>query len=52
MKRYIIIDTEATRDFAGSLIGMMFKGEIKGKYINLHIFDGELLFARNEIKEL
>ena len=52
MKRYIILDTEVTRDFAFSLIGMMFKGEIKGEYINLHTCDGDLLFAHNEVKEL
>ena len=52
MKRYIILDTEATRDLAGSLIGMMFKGETEREYINLHTCDGDLLFAHNEVKDL
>lgn len=52
MKRYLILDTEVTRDFAESLIGMVFKGELKGEYINLQTCDGDLLFAYNEVKEL
>ena len=53
---YTILDTESTRDFAGSLIGMTF--EITGytkiingvEYIELDTCDGELLFAEDEIE--
>ena len=53
---YTILNTESTRDFAGSLIGMTF--EITGytkfingvEYIELNTCDGELLFAEDEIK--
>ena len=53
---YTILDTESTRDFAGSLIGMTF--EITGytkfingvEYIELNTCDGELLFAEDEIE--
>ena len=53
---YTILDTESTRDFAGSLIGMTFKITgytkfIKGvEYIELNTCDGELLFAEDEIE--
>jgi hypothetical protein len=52
MKRYKILDTDSTRYFAYSLIGMMFEGEIQGQYINLHTCDGELLFAFDEVEEI
>ena len=53
---YTILDTESTRDFAGSLIGMTF--EITGytkfingvEYIELNTCDGELLFAEDEVQ--
>ena len=53
---YTILDTESTRDFAGSLIGMNFKITgytkfINGvEYIELDTCDGELLFAEDEIE--
>ena len=53
---YTILDTESTRDFAGSLIGMTFETTgytkfINGvEYIELNTCDGELLFAEDEIK--
>ena len=53
---YTILDTESTRDFAKSLIGMSFRstGFIKVvngiKYIELDTCDGELLFAEDEIE--
>ena len=53
---YTILDTESTRDFAGSLIGMTFKITgytkfINGvEYIELDTCDGELLFAEDEIE--
>ena len=53
---YTILDTESTRDFAESLIGMTF--QITGftkvvngiKYIELNTCDGGLLFAEDEIQ--
>ena len=53
---YTILDTESTRDFAGSLIGMTFKATGYNKfidgveYIQLNTCDGELLFAEDEIE--
>ena len=53
---YTILDTESTRDFAGSLIGMTFKITGYSKFINgieyieLNTCDGKLLFAEDEIK--
>ena len=53
---YTILDTESTRDFAESLIGMTFQttGFTKVvnsiKYIELNTCDGELLFAEDEIQ--
>ena len=53
---YTILDTESTRDFAESLIGMTFKITgytkfINGvEYIELNTCDGELLFSENEIE--
>ena len=53
---YTILDTESTRDFAESLIGMTFKITgytkfINGvEYIELDTCDGELLFSENEIE--
>ena len=53
---YTILNTESTRDFAGSLIGMTFKATgytkfINGvEYIELNTCDGELLFAEDEIE--
>ena len=53
---YTILDTESTRDFAGSLIGMTFKATGYNKFINgveyieLDTCDGELLFAEDEIE--
>ena len=53
---YTILDTESTRDFAESLIGMTFKITgytkfINGvEYIELNTCDGELLFAEDEIE--
>ena len=53
---YIILDTESTRDFAESLIGMSFRSTgftkvVNGvKYIELDTCDGELLFAENELQ--
>ena len=53
---YTILDTESTRDFAESLIGMSFKATgftkvINGvNYIELDTCDGELLFAEDEIQ--
>ena len=53
---YTILDTESTRDFAESLIGMNFKstGFTKTvndiKYIELDTCDGELLFAEDELQ--
>ena len=53
---YTILDTESTRDFAESLIGMSFRstGFIKVvnciKYIELDTCDGELLFAEDELQ--
>ena len=53
---YTILDTESTRDFAESLIGMTFKITgytkfINGvEYIELDTCDGELLFAEDEIE--
>ena len=53
---YTILDTESTRDFAESLIGMTFKitgytKMINGvEYIELDTCDGELLFAEDEIE--
>ena len=53
---YTILDTESTRDFAESLIGMSFRstGFIKVvndiKYIELDTCDGKLLFAEDEIQ--
>ena len=53
---YTILDTESTRDFAGSLIGMTFKITgytkfINGvEYIELNTCDGDLLFAEDEIE--
>ena len=53
---YTILDTESTRDFAESLIGMSFQttGFTKVvndiKYIELDTCDGELLFAEDEIQ--
>ena len=53
---YTILDTESTKDFAGSLIGMTFKITgytkfINGvEYIELDTCDGELLFAEDEIE--
>ena len=52
MKKYQILDTESTREFAFSLIGMTFEGETESEYINLHTCDGDLLFAHNEVKEV
>ena len=55
-KEYTILDTESVKDFAESLIGMIFKATgftkmINGvNYIELDTCDGELLFAENEIK--
>ena len=55
-KGYTILDTESTRDFAESLIGMTFKATgytkfINGvEYIQLNTCDGELLFAEDEIE--
>ena len=53
---YTILDTESTRDFAESLIGMIF--EVTGytkfingvEYIELNTCDGKLLFAEDEIE--
>ena len=53
---YTILDTESTRDFAESLIGMSFISTgftkvVNGvKYIELDTCDGELLFAEDEIE--
>ena len=53
---YTILDTESTRDFAGSLIGMTFEttGYTKlfngVEYIELNTCDGDLLFAEDEIE--
>ena len=53
---YTILDTESTRDFAESLIGMSFQTTgftkvINGvNYIELDTCDGELLFAEDEIQ--
>ena len=53
---YTILDTESTRDFAESLIGMSFRSTgftkvVNGvKYIELDTCDGELLFAENELQ--
>ena len=53
---YTILDTESTRDFAESLIGMTFQTTgftkvINGvNYIELDTCDGELLFAEDEIQ--
>ena len=53
---YTILDTESTRDFAESLIGMTFKATGYSKfidgveYIQLNTCDGELLFTEEEIK--
>ena len=52
MKKYQILDTENTRDFAFSLICMTFEGETEREYINLHTCDGDLLFAVDEVKEV
>ena len=55
-KEYTILDTESVKDFAGSLIGMIFKATgftkvINGvNYIELDTCDGELLFAEDEIE--
>ena len=53
---YTILDTESVKDFAESLIGMIFKATgftkvINGvNYIELDTCDGELLFAEDEIE--
>ena len=53
---YTILDTESTRDFAESLIGMSFQTTgftkvINGvNYIELDTCDGGLLFAEDEIQ--
>ena len=53
---YTILDTESTRDFAESLIGMSFKATGFTKvvnsvnYIELDTCDGELLFAEDELQ--
>ena len=53
---YTILDTESTRDFAESLIGMTFQTTgftkvINGvNYIELNTCDGELLFAEDELQ--
>ena len=53
---YTILDTESTRDFAESLIGMSFRPTgftkvVNGvKYIELDTCDGELLFAEDELQ--
>ena len=53
---YTILNTESTRDFAESLIGMSFQTTgftkiVNGiKYIELNTCDGELLFAEDEIQ--
>ena len=53
MKKYQILDTENTRDFAFSLIGMTFEGEVdSAPYINLHTCDGDILFAIDEVEEV
>ena len=54
--KYMILETESVKDFAGSLIGMTFKATgytkfINGvEYIELNTCDGELLFAEDEIE--
>ena len=53
MKKYVILDTESTRDFANSLIGMIFEGELlEDNTFKLNTFDGELFFNDNEVAEL
>ena len=53
MKKYVILDTESTRDFANSLIGMIFEGElVEDNTFKLNTLDGELFFNDNEVAEL
>ena len=53
MKKYVILDTESTRDFANSLIGMIFEGELlEDNTFKLNTLDGELFFNDNEVAKL
>lgn len=52
MKLYRILETETTKDFCKSLIGMVCQGAVKGEYIELYTCDGKLLFKENEVKEV
>ena len=57
-KEYTILDTESVKDFAESLIGMIFKATgftkvINGvNYIELDTCDGDLLFAEDELHQI
>lgn len=62
MKKYIILDTEMTRDFCESLIGTIgtYKSSSEDKvtsvgtiqYIHLETLDGELVFKPEELEEI
>lgn len=57
MKKYIILDTEETREFCESLIGstcIKLGEEIKNDilYLNMETEDGELVFLESEVKEV
>lgn len=56
MRKFKILNTEGTRDFAFSLIGMIFEGkevqENDREYIQLDTCDGELLFLNEEVQEI
>lgn len=56
MRKFKILNTESTKDFAFSLIGMIFEGkevqENDREYIQLDTCDGELLFLNEEVQEI